>query len=289
MGLMAKKRGLSVGLSELLSDIKLINANDSSQENKAALRHMPIDLLQPGKYQPRRAMDKEALIELADSIRSQGIVQPIIARPIGGGKYEIIAGERRWRAAQLAKLHEVPVVIREMVDKQAIALSLIENIQREDLNAIDTAMSLQKLIEEFDMTHESAASAVGKSRTTVTNLLRLLELPEEIKMMLQQSQLEMGHARALLTLVAAKQLMAAKTIVTKKLSVRAAEALVKQLQQPHSITKKINDPNTMELQKQLADKLAAAVKISHTKKGSGKIVIKYNNLDELDGILKHIR
>lgn len=155
-------------------------------------------------------MNKDALAELADSIRSQGIVQPIIVRPVSGGSYEIIAGERRWRAAQLANLHEVPVVIREMPDKQAIALSLIENIQREDLNAIDTAISLQKLIEEFDMTHESAATAVGKSRATVTNLLRLLELPEEIKDMLQHGQLEMGHARALLTLEKAKQLMVQK-------------------------------------------------------------------------------
>lgn len=284
---MAKKSGLGLGLSELLSDIKTITGD--SQAHKTALRHLPIDLLRPGKYQPRRAMNKEALAELADSIRSQGIVQPIIVRPVGEGNYEIIAGERRWRAAQLANLHEVPVVIREMPDKQAIALSLIENIQREDLNAIDTAVSLQKLIEEFEMTHESAAVAVGKSRATVTNLLRLLELPEEIKDLVQQGQLEMGHARALLSLEQAKQLMAAKIIVTKKLSVRAAEVLVKQLQNPQSSVKKSHDPDTLQLQKQIADKLAAAVKISHTKKGSGKIVIKYNNLDELDGILKHIR
>lgn len=285
---MSKKRGLSLGLSELLSDIKAIDAADN-QNNKTALRQLAVDLLQPGKYQPRRDMNREALVELAESIKAQGIVQPIIVRPVGGGKYEIIAGERRWRAAQLAKLHEVPVVIREMDDKQAIALSLIENIQREDLNAIDTAISLQKLIDEFDMTHESAALTVGKSRATVTNLLRLLELPDELKKMLQHSQLEMGHARALLALEKARQLMAAKIIVAKKLSVRAAEVLVKQLQKPQVSAKKHHDPDTMQLQKQIADKLAAAVKISHNKKGSGKIVIKYNNLDELDGILKHIR
>ena len=283
---MSKKRSLGSGLSELLSDIKTVNT--STQNNKHGLRNLSIDLLKPGKYQPRRDMDKETLAELADSIRTQGIIQPIIVRPISGA-YEIIAGERRWRAAQLAKLQEVPVVVREIPDEQVIAISLIENIQREDLNVIDTAISLQRLIAEFSMTHESAASAIGKSRTAVTNLLRLLDLSEEIKEMIQQRLLEMGHARALLALDSAKRAVAAKIIVSKKLSVRATEILVRQLQKPQGRTKALTDPDTIQLQKQLADKLAATVNIYHTKKGKGKIVIKYNNLDELDGILKHIR
>ncbi len=284
---MVKKSSLGTGLSELLSDIKTINTN--TENSKTALKHLAIDLLKPGRYQPRRAMNKESLAELADSIRAQGIIQPLIVRPLTGGNYEIIAGERRWRAAQLVNLHEVPVVIREIHDKQVIALSLIENIQREDLNAIDTALSLQRLIAEFDMTHENAAVAIGKSRTVVTNLLRLLTLSEEIKNMIQQGLLEMGHARALLTLDLVKQMTAAKIIVTKNLSVRASEALVKQLQKPPTVTQSLVDPNTKQLQKRLSDTLAAAVNIQHTKKGKGKIVIKYNSLDELDGILRHIK
>ncbi|MDR1057558.1 MAG: ParB/RepB/Spo0J family partition protein [Coxiellaceae bacterium] len=281
---MSKKSSLGIGLGELLSNIKTINI-----ESKTALKQSPIDLLKPGKYQPRQDMSKEALTELADSIRTQGIIQPLIVRPISDGNYEIIAGERRWRAAQLANLHEVPVVIREIPDKQAIAISLIENIQREDLNAIDTAIGIERLIKEFSMTHENAASAIGKSRTMVTNLLRLLSLPEEIKIMVQHSLLEMGHARALLTLDLTKQLTAAKIIIAKKLSVRASELLVKQLQKPGITIKKDLDNNIKHLQKQLADTFAAQVNIHHTKKGRGKIIIKYNNLDELDGILKHIR
>lgn len=284
---MSKKSSLGIGLSELLSDIKSTNIN--AEKNTTALKKVAIDLLQPGRYQPRRDMNKEKLAELADSIRAQGIIQPLIVRPTTSGNYEIIAGERRWRAAQLANLHEVPVIIREIPDKQVIALSLIENIQREDLNAIDAAMSLQRLINEFNMTHENAALAIGKSRVVVTNLLRLLSLAKEIKNMVQQGLLEMGHARALLTLDAAKQLLAAKIIVAKKLSVRASEALVKKLQKPGVITKHIIDPNTKELQKQLATKLGAAVNIYHHKKGQGKIVIKYNSLDELEGILRHIK
>lgn len=283
-----KKRGLGLGLTALLSDIKTVSI-DEQPSKSSALRHLPVDMLKPGKYQPRRGMNQEALTELADSIRKQGIIQPVIVRAITSGNYEIIAGERRWRAAQLANLHEVPVVIRDISDEQAIALSLIENIQREDLNAIDTAMSLQRLINEFSMTHETAAAVVGKSRTTVTNLLRLLELPEEIKNMLQLGELEMGHARALLTLDLAKQLAAAKTIVARGLSARAAENLVRQLQTTRVITKRSIDPNTIHLQKQIADKLAAPVSIQHAKNGKGKIVIQYNSLDELEGILGHIK
>jgi ParB family transcriptional regulator, chromosome partitioning protein len=283
---MHKKRGLGSGLNELLSDIKPVSIEASA--SKASVRHLPIDLLKPGKYQPRRDISQDTLTELADSIRTQGIIQPVIVRPIAAGNYEIIAGERRWRAAQLANLHEVPVVVREISDEQAIALSLIENIQREDLNAIDTAMGLQRLIDEFGMTHESAASVVGKSRATVTNLLRLLSLPEEIQKMVQRGDLEMGHARALLTLDLAQQLAAAKMIVNRGLSARAAESLVRQLQKSRVATKRSVDPNTVHLQKQIADKLAAPVSIQHAKSGKGKIIIQYNNLEELEGILKHI-
>lgn len=284
---MNKKHGLGLGLTALLSDIKTVHAD--TQLSKSALRHLPVDMLKPGKYQPRRGMNQEALAELADSIRKQGIIQPVIVRAIASGSYEIIAGERRWRAAQLACLHEIPVVVRDISDEQAIALSLIENIQREDLNAIDTAMSLQRLVDEFKMTHESAAAIVGKSRVTVTNLLRLLALPEEIKNMIQLGELEMGHARALLTLDLIQQLAAAKTIVARGLSARATESLVRQLQKPRLTAKRSVDPNTAQIQKQIADKLAAPVKIQHAKNGKGKIIIRYNSLDELDGILRHIR
>lgn len=285
---MSKRRGLNSGLSELLSDLKISNIGSlNSNEQKFLLRNLPVDMLKPGKYQPRRGMSQEALVELAESIRKQGVIQPVIVRAISASNYEIIAGERRWRAAQLANLHEVPVVIRDISDEQAIAISLIENIQREDLNAIDTAMSLQRLIKEFKMTHESAAGVVGKSRATVTNLLRLLELPEEIKNMIERSELEMGHARALLPLSLAKQLAIAKTIVAKGLSARATESLVRQSQQDRQVTKRSVDANTVKLQKKLSERLAALVNIQHNKSGKGKIIIEYNSLDELDGILEH--
>lgn len=278
---MHKKHSLGLGLSELLSDIK-----PDVQPSKAAVRHLPIDVLKPGKYQPRHSMNQEALAELANSIRVQGIIQPVVVRLIAAGSYEIVAGERRWRAAQLAGFHEVPVIVREISDEQTIALSLIENIQRENLNAIDTAVGLQRLIDEFGMTHEAAASAVGKSRATVTNLLRLLELPNEIKEMLEREELEMGHARALLTLSLAQQLAAAKIILARGLSVRAAESLVRQLQKERIVIKRSVDPNVIQLQKQLSTKLAAPVDIQHTKSGKGKIIIQYNSLDELEGVLE---
>jgi len=284
---MSKRSSLGVGLKELLSDVQV--KDDSQSRKNSALKTLAVDLLKPGKYQPRQAMGKDKLAELADSIRSQGIIQPIIVRPVDKGRYEIVAGERRWRAAQLANLHEVPVVIKEMPDKHVIAISLIENIQREDLNVIDIAISVQRLINEFSMTHETAATAIGKSRTSVTNLLRLLSLSQEIKDMVQQNLLEMGHARALLSLDSDKQQLAAKIIITKKLSVRASEALIKQLQKPKVINKAIVDPNTKQLQNELSNRLAASVTIQHSKQGKGKITIKYNNLDELDGILKHIK
>lgn len=303
MNMLTKKRGLGRGLSDLglgdlLSDIKKIDTVSVKQteeiktENGAILRKLPIDILQPGKYQPRQKFDQEGLEELANSIRSQGIIQPILVRTIAANNYEIIAGERRWRAAQLAGLQEVPTVIRDISDDQAIAMSLIENIQRENLNAIDAAMGLQRLIDEFGMTHQDAAAAVGKSRVTVTNLLRLLGLNDEVKHMVQCSELEMGHARALLSLDLGKQLSAAKTIVAKSLSVRSAETLVQNLlQDVHNANAKIQkqlDPNISNLQLQLRDKLGAEIHIKHAQNGKGKLIIQYNSLDELDGILGHI-
>lgn len=287
---MIKKRGLgknfgNLGLNELLSELKT-----NTTTNQSSLRHLPVAVLQPGQYQPRREFNKEALEELASSIRTQGIIQPIVVRPIGNGAYEIIAGERRWRAAQLAELHEVPTVIREISDEQVLALSLIENIQREDLNAIDTAAALQRLIDEFGMTHQHVAEAVGKSRVMVTNLLRLLGLHEEVKKLLQHGEIEMGHARALLALESTAQIQAAKTIVLKGLSVRATESLVRSLQKPTAVFEKKLDPNIAQLQQELSDKLAARVALQHSvKSGRGKLTINYNSLEELEGILAHIR
>ena len=287
---MSKKYGLGLGLSQLLSDVNRCSDDDGINHDISPLKQLPLNLLKPGKYQPRRNINKEALTELANSIRTQGIIQPIIVRPIVNGNYEIIAGERRWRAAQMANLSEVPVIIRKISDEQTLALSLIENIQREDLNVIDTAISLQRLINEFKMTHSCVASAVGKSRTTITNLLRLLELPEEIKFMIQQNQLEMGHARALLGLDFTRQLAAADTIISKKLSVRAAETLVNQLKVPIKKPKLVAVNNVsmkiIQLQKQISDKLIMPVKIRHTKAGKGRVVINYDNLIELENMAR---
>lgn len=288
-------RGLNeLGLNALLSSVKTnepINQEEST--SKIKLRYLPVELLRPGKYQPRHGMDQQSLEELASSIRAQGIVQPLVVRPIvaqgSESGYEIIAGERRWRAAQLASLAEIPAVVRDISDEQALALSLIENIQREDLNVMDTALSLQRLIDEFGMTHQDVAEAVGKSRTTITNLLRLLTLHEEVKTMVENGALEMGHARALLTLDAIQQLQVAKTIVKKGLSVRAAENLVRHMQRSSQTPQKYLDPDVVRLQNNLADKLAANVAIQHSKIGKGKLVVYYNSLDELEGILEHIK
>lgn len=283
---MKNNRGLNRGLqdlaiNELLSDIKA--------EHKTELRKLPIDVVEPGKYQPRRDMDYDALEELASSIRSQGIIQPIVVRTVTEGRYEIIAGERRWRAAQMAELHEIPAVIRDIPDEAAIAMSLIENIQRENLNVIEEATALQRLIDEFNMTHHQVAESVGKSRTTITNILRLLSLLPDVKTMVEHGDLEMGHARALLTLTEDLQIQAAKTIVAKGLSVRDTERLVRRLQRPEKITiTNAADPNILNLQKQISDKLGARIIVQHTNKGSGKLIIQYNNLDELTGIIEHI-
>ena len=256
-----------------------------------SLQLLPLDIIQRGKYQPRVDMHQESLQELADSISVQGVIQPIVVRSIGEeGHYEIIAGERRWRAAQLAGLHEIPAVIRAVEDRAAIAIALIENIQREDLNPLEEARALERLIKEFEITHEQAAEAVGRSRAAVSNLLRLLDLDDAVKAMVESGQLEMGHARALLALAGAKQIEAARQVVSRGLTVRATEGLVKSLQRPQAAkpvaVKK--DANILHLETSLADKLGASVVLRPGKGGKGKLEISYNSLDELDGILEHI-
>jgi ParB family chromosome partitioning protein len=255
------------------------------------LREIPVDLIQRGKYQPRRDMDSEALQELANSIKVQGVLQPIVIRSVGGGKFEIIAGERRWRAAQLAGLEAIPALIRDVPDEAAIAMSLIENIQRENLNPIEEAMALQRLQQEFELTQQEVADAIGKSRTTVTNLLRLMGLQVDVRTLLEHGDLEMGHARALLGLSDDDQSAAARTVVGKGMSVRQTEALVRKLlsdkDKPAAEPKHL-DPNIRHLQDKLAQTLGAKVQIQHTAKGKGKVVLNYNSLEELDGILRHI-
>ena len=298
-----KKRGLGRGLDALLGGINrepsahtavvTQGAREAVQSapEQGELRRIAVDLLQPGKYQPRHNMHNESLEDLASSIKAQGIVQPIVVRSIGGGRYEIIAGERRWRAAQMAQLHEIPAVVRDVPDDAAIAMALIENIQREDLNPLEEAGALQRLIDEFAMTHQQVAEAVGRSRTAVTNLLRLLALNPDVKQLVDQGELEMGHARALLALQGAPQSTAAKEVVLKGLSVRETEKLVQRLQAqpvaaPH--VPKV-DPNIQHFETNLAEKLGAKVTIQHGEKGNGKLMIHYNTLDELEGILGHIR
>jgi ParB family chromosome partitioning protein len=258
------------------------------------LRTLGVERLRRGKYQPRVDMHNESLEDLADSIRAQGVVQPIVVRPVHGGDYEIIAGERRWRAAQLAGLQDVPVVVREMDDRAAIAVALIENIQRENLNPLEEARALQRLIEEFEMTHQQAAEAVGRSRTAVSNLLRLLELGEVATAMVQRGELEMGHARALLALQGAQQADAARQVVKKGLSVRATERLVKHIlvdsrRPPQAAPVARRDPDLVSLEQDLSDRVGAPVQVQHGARGKGKLVISYNSLDELDGILEHIQ
>jgi len=281
---MVKKRGLGKSLDALLAyaGTEPEVTNDSSRE---ALTQLSIHQIEPGKYQPRREMDAESLAELANSIRAQGIIQPLIVRPVGK-KFEIIAGERRFRAAQLAGLYEVPVIIRHVPDEAAIAMALIENIQREDLNPVEEATALERLLNEFGMTHQQVADAVGKSRTSVTNLLRLLALPEEVCDMLSRGLLEMGHARTLITLPEQAQLEAARLIVARKLSVRETENMVRRLQTDVTQkTGKFQDPDILHLQETLARQLKLKVAIQCNAKGKGKLVIHYKSLAELNGIL----
>jgi ParB family chromosome partitioning protein len=255
------------------------------------LKELPVDLVQRGKYQPRKDIDPESLQELADSIRAQGVMQPIVVRPVSDRKYEIIAGERRWRAAQMAGLDNIPALLRDVPDEAAIAMSLIENIQREDLNPIEEAVALQRLQQEFELTQQEVAEAVGKSRSTVANLLRLMTLQEDVRRLVEHGDLEMGHARALLALEGDDQSQAARNVVGKGLSVRQTESLVRNLlarKEKPPVQKQI-DPNIRHLQDDLSQRLGARVQIQHTAAGKGKLVLAYNSLDELDGILSHIK
>ncbi|EMD98151.1 MULTISPECIES: ParB/RepB/Spo0J family partition protein [Stutzerimonas stutzeri subgroup] len=287
-----KKRGLGRGLDALLG-----GASVSAMQEEAAkvdtreLQHLPLDLIQRGKYQPRRDMDPQALEELAQSIKNHGVMQPIVVRPVSGGRFEIIAGERRWRASQQAGLEKVPALVREVPDEAAIAMALIENIQREDLNPIEEAVALQRLQQEFQLTQQQVADAVGKSRVSISNLLRLIALPEEIKTLLSHGDLEMGHARALLGLPAEQQVEGARHVVARGLTVRQTEALVRQWLNSKETPKaeaKI-DPDISRLEQRLAERLGSPVQIKHGQKGKGQLVIRYSSLDELQGVLAHIR
>ena len=276
------KRGLGRGLDALLGDVSV-----KEDKDKQHLQTLPIEYLQRGKYQPRQDINPEKLQELADSIKAQGIIQPIVVRKVSFEKYEIISGERRWRAAQVVGLIQVPVVIKDIDDRSAMAMALIENIQREDLNSLEEAEALKRLIDEFEMTHQHIAEAIGKSRTTVTNLLRLIDLHPEVKKLLANNQLEMGHARALLGVEGIKQVTLANKVVKDGLTVRATERLVKESQtEPKVVTVKIIDNDTLRLQNSLTAKIGAKVTIDHKENGSGKVVINYSSLDELDGIIE---
>lgn len=284
---MSKKRGLGKSLDALLvGSLSSTDVSDNGVRNEK-LSHLPVDIIQRGKYQPRRDMDPEALQELSNSIRNQGVIQPIVVRQMLGGRYEIIAGERRWRAAQMAGLTEIPAVIKDIPDEAAVAIALIENIQRENLNPIEEAFALQRLLEEFSMTHQQVADAVGKSRASVTNLLRLLTLTEEVRVMLEHGEIEMGHARALLTLTEKQQIDVAHSIINKNLSVRETEEIVRRLQLPQlpTVPKSI-DPDVKRLQEDLSHRLRMAVSIQYNAKGKGRVVFRYKNLTELDTLLE---
>ena len=282
-----KKRGLGRGLDALLTTGKPVSATESQVESRQSeLQNLPIEWLQPGKYQPRKDMSQDALEELASSIRAQGVIQPIVVRPVGPDRYEIIAGERRWRASQLAGLAEVPCMLKDVPDEAAVAIALIENIQREDLNAMEEAVALQRLLSEFELTHQQVADAVGKSRTTVTNLLRLNQLADEVKTLLEHGDIEMGHARAILALPADQQPDTGRVIAAKQLTVREAESLVRRLLEPVPVKEnKAKDPDVAALESKLSERFGAPVSISYNRKGKGELVINYSSLPELDGIL----
>lgn len=281
---MAKLKGLGRGLDALLS-------GNNEVRNEDAQRELAVGMLKPGRYQPRTRMDPESIAELADSIKSQGLIQPILVRPVEGGKYEIIAGERRWRAAQLAGLTQVPVVMRDVPDQAALAMALIENIQREDLNPLEEANGIQRLVNEFEMTHEAAAQAVGRSRSAVTNLLRLLNLSKAVQDLLMQGKLEMGHARALLAVSPARQAELAHQIISQSLSVREAEQLVgrTEIGARKATRKPKKDRDLQSLEEELSETLGAAISINTSRGGKGKLVINYSSLDQLDEILARLR
>ena len=289
---MNRKRGLGRGLDALLG-VGGKNAPAEELSSPDLLRTLPVELIQRGRFQPRLTLRQEALEELAESIRAQGIVQPVVVRALGeGGRYELIAGERRWRAAQLAGLAEIPAIVRNIPDRTVMSIALIENIQREQLHPLEEAQALQRLLSEFGMTHQEAAEAIGRSRAAVSNLLRLLELGPEARRLLEEGALEMGHARALLAVRGPEQSRLALLVTERGLSVRATEGLVRKILEgvtPRDADKKVVDPNTRKLEQDLGERLGAQVAIKHSRKGRGQVVISYNSLEELDGILAHIR
>ena len=291
-----KRQSLGKGLDALLGLPEEINADQGLAEGDHGvaagnLKEIPVEFLQRGQYQPRREFNSDSLQELADSIASQGLIQPIMVRGIGQDKYEIIAGERRWRAAQLAGLDEIPAMVRDISDQATIAMALIENIQREDLNAIEESQALIRLQDEFNLTQQQVAEAVGKSRSAVTNLMRLAALQQLVQQQLERGDIELGHAKCLLALEGDVQIQAARAVASDGLTVRQTEVLVKKLQSPNVTqnTKTAANQDIVNLQTELSEKLGAAVKIQHGSKGSGKLTISYNSVDELDGILSHLK
>jgi len=292
----AKRQSLGKGLDALLgveseADLETLESSDV-QSNEGQLRELAVEFLQRGKYQPRRDINAEALEELASSIRTQGVMQPLVVRQVDAEKYEIIAGERRWRAAQQAGLDVVPVIVREVSDEAAIAMALIENIQREDLNAMEESLALLRLQNEFQLTQQQVADAVGKSRSAVTNLMRLASLEPEVQQLLERGDLELGHAKCLLALEGAMQINAARTVAGVNMTVRQTEALVKKLQSADKTkpaSEASNSPDIKYLEDQISEKIGAPVQIQHSAKGKGKLIFKYNSVDELDGILAHLK
>ncbi|MEW6204524.1 MAG: ParB/RepB/Spo0J family partition protein [Pseudomonadota bacterium] len=286
MNAIKRSKGLGRGLEALLGP----SGDDANKDMGEQVMTLPLGKLQAGKYQPRSRMDESSLMELAESIKSQGIMQPILVRPIGSGKYEIIAGERRFRASRLAGLEEVPVLVRAVPDESALAMALIENIQREDLNPLEEALGVQRLIREFNLTHEDAARAIGRSRSATSNMLRLLNLAEPVQTMLLAGDIEMGHARALLALTAAEQIACANEVVNKRLSVRETEKLVNDWASDgdRQAIKPKQTADVRRLEEGLADWLASAVQLKANANGKGSVTIKFNNLDELDGVLQRI-
>ena len=286
----AKKNPLGRNLSSMLSKATLQHAVEKTQAESSgrdSLRELPLDVISPGPYQPRSIFDTDRLEDLAESIRHQGVIQPVVVRLSGDKQYELIAGERRWRAAQMAGMEKIPAIIRDVPDEVAVAMSLVENIQRENLNPIEEAVALRRLVDEFQMTHQEAGDAVGRSRSAVSNLLRLLELSQDVRELVDARHLEMGHARALLTLEPALQAKAAREVVKRELSVRQTEQLVRRMKNPPRRQQQ-PDPDVLSLQDRLSEKLCARVKLQQQPGGRGKMVIAYNSADELEGILQQM-
>lgn len=292
----AKRQSLGTGLDALLGfsdEVKVTSQSDQMNDADGTLRDLPVEFLQRGKYQPRRDLDADALQELTNSITQQGVMQPIVVRKIATDKYEIIAGERRWRATQQAGLESIPAIIRSITDEAAIVMALIENIQREDLNSIEESRALIRLQDEFQLTQQQVADAVGKSRSAVTNLMRLASLESAVQKQLELGEIELGHAKCLLALSGNAQVMAGREIAANSMSVRQTETLVKRIHLSGSVKPvektKQADPDILRIQQELSEKVGAPVKIQHSSKGSGKLVIKYHSVDELEGILAHIK